>query len=116
MQKIYINTHWYEPLALYQKVNVTSIHQRSLLGYMVTNGYLRDPIYGGAFSLLMELEDCDEVPIVIQKISDNEKAQEIVSITDIAMTGGFDEFALDAKFIRDAKISLERERKGGKGK
>ena len=115
MQKIYINTHWYEPLALYQKENMT-LSQRALLGYMATNGYLRDPIYGGAFSLLRDLESCHEVPIVIQKIEDNKKAQEIVGIVDKTMLGSYDKFALDAKFIRDAKISLERERKGGKGK
>lgn len=107
--------HW-EPLSLYQKANVQSLSQRALLGYMNINGYLRDPIYGGAFRLLQEFEDFIGIPIVIQQEKDDEIAKEIYEIANNAKLGRYDSFALSQSFIREAKIGLEAERKGGKGK
>ena len=107
--------HW-EPLSLYQKVNVQSLSQRALLGYMNRNGYLRDPIYGGAFSLLRDFENYVGIPIVIQKEIDDDVAMEIYEIANNAKIGEYDSFALSQSFIRESKIELEEERKGGKGK
>lgn len=107
--------HW-EPLSLYQKVNVQSFSQRALLGYMNRNGYLRDPIYGGAFSLLRDFESYVGIPLVIQKEIDDEVAMEIYTIANNAKLGQYDRFALSQNFIRETKAELESERKGGKGK
>lgn len=104
--------HW-EPLSLYQKVNVQSFSQRALLGYMNKNGYLRDPIYGGAFSLLREFESYVGIPLVIQKETDDEIAKEIYEIANNAKLGRYDRFALSQNFIRETKVELESERKGG---
>lgn len=107
--------HW-EPLSLYQKANVQSLSQRALLGYMNKNGYLRDPIYGGAFSLLREFESYVGIPLVIQKETDDEIAKEIYEIANNAKLGRYDRFALSQSFIRETKHELEEERKGGKWK
>ena len=107
--------HW-EPLSLYQKVNVQSFSQRALLGYMNRNGYMRDPIYGGAFSLLREFESYVGIPLVIQKETDDKVAREIYEIANNAKLGRYDRFALSQNFIRETKHELEEERKGGKGK
>lgn len=107
--------HW-EPLSLYQKVNVQSLSQRALLGYMNRNGYLRDPIYGGAFSLLREFESYVGIPLVIQRETDDEVSKEIYEIANNAKLGRYDRFALSQNFIRETKVELESERKGGKGK
>ena len=107
--------HW-EPLSLYQKVNVQSFSQRALLGYMNRNGYLRDSIYGGAFSLLRDFENFVGIPIVTQQIADDDVAKEIYEIANNAKLGEYDRFALSQSFIRETKHELENERKGGKWK
>ena len=106
--------HW-EPLSLYQKANIKSKSQLALLGYMTKNGYLRNPIYGGAFSLLKEFESCVCIPIIVQN-TDDETAKEIYEIANKAKLGIYDRFALTIGFIKEAKLSLESEMKGGKGK
>ena len=105
--------HW-EPLSLYQKVNVQSFSQRALLGYMNRNGYLRDPIYGGAFNLLRDFENYVGIPIVTQGATDDDVAKEIYEIANNAKLGKYDRFALTQNFIRETKVELEEERKGGK--
>ena len=105
--------HW-EPLSLYQKANVQSLSQRALLGYMNRNGYLRDPIYGGAFRLLQEFENFIGIPIVIQQEKDDAVAEQIYEIANNAKLGRYDRFALSQNFIRETKHELEEERKGGK--
>lgn len=107
--------HW-EPLSLYQKVNIQSFSQRALLGYMNRNGYLRDPIYGGAFSLLRDFENYVGIPIVIQKEMNDEVAKEIYEIANNAKLGQYDRFALTQGFIRETKLELEEERKGGRAR
>ena len=107
--------HW-EPLSLYQKVNVQSFSQRALLGYMNRNGYLRDPIYGGAFALLREFESYVGIPLVIQRETDDEVAIEIYEIANNAKLGRYDRYVLPQNFIRETRVELESERKGGKGK
>ena len=107
--------HW-EPLSLYQKVNVQSLSQRALLGYMNRNGYLRDPIYGGAFSLLRDFESFMGIPIVTQRETDDATAMEIYEIANNAKLGKYDRFALSQSFIRETKLELEEDRKGGKWK
>jgi hypothetical protein len=83
---------------------------------MVTNGYLRDPIYGGAFELLREFESYAGIPIITQKTKSDEVAQAIYEIANNSKLGIYDKFALTPGFIKEAKLSLESEMKGGKGK
>lgn len=107
--------HW-EPLSLYQKANIKSTSQLALLGYMNKNGYLRDPIYGGAFSLLREFESSVGIPIVTQKTKNDEAAMEIYEIANNAKLGRYDRYALTPGFIKETRLTLESEMKGGKGK
>ena len=107
--------HW-EPLSLYQKVNAQSFSQRALLGYMNRNGYLRDPIYGGAFSLLRDFESFVGIPIVIQREADDATAKAIYEIANNAKLGKYDRFAITQGFIRETRVELEEERKVGKRK
>ena len=104
--------HW-NPLALYQNANVKSISQRALLGYMEKDGYLRDPIYGGAFALLREFEDANGIPIITSDLPNN-RAMEIHDIAERAKLGEFDAFALAPSEIRDTICRLCERRKGGK--
>ena len=107
--------HW-EPLSLYQKANIKSTSQLALLGYMTKNGYLRSPIYGGAFELLREFESYVGIPIVTQKTKNDDVAREIYEIANCAKLGRYDKFALTPSFIKEARLALETEMKGGKGK
>ena len=106
--------HW-EPLSLYQKVNIKSTSQLALLGYMNKNGYLRHPVYGGAFTLLKEFESYVGIPIITQD-TDDDTAMEIYMIANNAKLGRYDRFALTPGFIKETRFELEEERKGGKRK
>lgn len=111
METIKIREVYYDPLSLYQKVNTKSISQRALLGYMNRNGYLRDPIYGGAFSLLRDFESHAGIPIIVQMTHNDKVAKEIYEIANNAMLGRYNSFALPVTFIRETKLKLQ---KGGK--
>ena len=112
---IQIRKVYWEPLSLYQKANIKSQSQLALLGYMNKNGYLRDPIYGGAFALLREFESHVGIPIIVQG-TDDEAAMEIYDIANNAKLGRYDRFALTPGFIKEARFELEEERRGGKRK
>lgn len=112
MKNIKVTCATYEPKALYQKAK--SKNQRALLGYMVKAGYARDPIYGGAFRLVTEVERCaglyyletSEIPKV---------AGEIIRITESAMAGLWDELAFSEREINHILYQLDTlQGKGGK--
>lgn len=113
---ISIRELWCEPLRLYQKANIKSTSQLALLGYMNKNGYLRDPVYGGAFELLREFESYVGIPIITQKTKNDEVAMEIYKIANDAKLGVYDRFALTPTFIRETRMELEMEMKGGEEK
>lgn len=113
---IEIREVYWSSLSLYQKVNVKSLSQRALLGYMFKMGYTRSPIYGGAFSFLREFESYVGIPIYRQKTKNDEVAMQIYDIANKAKLGYYDRFALHPEFIRETKIELEEEQKGGKWK
>ena len=116
MEIIEIREVYWNPLSLYQKVNIKSLSQRALLGYMNKKGYTRSPIYGGAFSLLREFENHVGIPIVSQRTKNDEIASRIYEIANKAKLGYYDHFALSPEFIRETRIELEYDRKGGEGK
>jgi hypothetical protein len=115
MKNVKICESYMEPISLYRKANAKSKSQMALLGYMRTNGYLRDPIYGGAFRLLHTMEKYAGINIPIIK---TESDKQIVAVAENAMLGLFDNFAMTEVEVRKeiAKLehSLEREMKGGK--
>jgi hypothetical protein len=113
MKNIKICESYWEPISLYRKVNVKSKSQMALLGYMHTDGYLRDPIYGGAFRLLLTMEKYAGINIPIIK---TETDKEIVDIVEKAMLGMWDGFAITETEINREIRKLEYNLKGKGGK
>ena len=103
MKTIKANRLYYEPETLYKKANTKS--QRALLGYMAKGGFIRDPIYGGAFRLLREIERCVGV-YLIQTDEKSKIAMEIINIADAAMHGLWDDFAFSEREIKTISIQF----------
>ena len=102
MKTIKVSRIYYEPRSLYKKANTKT--QRALLGYMYKEGYLRDPIYGGAFKLVTEIESYAGV-YAVHTEEKPKVAEEIVYIAEAAMLGMWDEFALTKRELKN--ISLQ---------
>lgn len=100
-----INVHqlYCDPKSLYKKANTKS--QRALLGYMAKGGFIRDPIYGGAFKLLKEIESCDGI-YVLETEEKSKITMEIISIAEAAMKGMWDEFAFTEREIKIISIQF----------
>lgn len=111
MKSIKVIETYYEPISLYRKANVKSKSQMALLGYMRTDGYLRDPIYGGAFRLLQAMEKYAgiNIPIIKTKVD-----QEIVDVVEKAMLGRWDAFAMTETEIRKELARLENDMQEGR--
>ena len=88
-----METKW-DVLPLYEAA--TTKARRGLLGYMIKTGRSDDLIFGGAFSLLMEIENCPGLYRL--KLYGNYK--EIAYITEVAQNGGFDKFAISKSEIK----------------
>ena len=88
-----METKW-DILPLYQAAITKA--SRGLLGYMIKTGRSDDLIFGGAFSLLREIESCHGLYRL--KLHGNYK--EIIYITEIAQNGGFDKFAISKTEIK----------------
>ena len=112
MKEIQITCITYAPKALYQKAK--SKNQRALLGYMLTEGYVRDYRYGGAFRLITEVESADGV-YHISTVEPPKVTAEIIRIAESAMAGLYDGFTLSEREIRDKLFQLRTfQGKGGK--
>lgn len=103
MKTINANRLYYEPETLYKKAKTKS--QRALLGYMAKGGFLRDPIYGGAFRLLREMESYAGI-YIIQTEEKPKVAMEIVRIAEAAMLGMWDDFAFTEKEVKNISIQF----------
>lgn len=100
-----INVHqlYCDPQSLYKKAKTKS--QRALLGYMAKGGFIRDPIYGGAFKLLMEIESYAGL-YVIQTEEKSKTTMEIVKIAEAAMLGMWDDFAFTEREIKHISVQF----------
>lgn len=96
MKNIRVSKHYYHIKALYQKANTKT--QRALLGYMVKAGLAADPVYGGAFHLVRDIESYHGVYILETEV-DAESTKEIISIAENAMLGVWDDFAFSEREI-----------------
>ena len=96
MKEIQVTCAIYEPKALYQKAK--SKNQRALLGYMVKAGYARDPIYGGAFRLVTDVEHTAGL-YYLETNEPPKVAGEIIRITESAMADLWDELAFSEREI-----------------
>jgi len=106
MKNVKVCETYYEPISLYRKVNAKSKSQMALLGYMRTDGYLRDPIYGGAFRLLQAMERYAGISIPMVK---GKADKEIVDIVEKAMLGRWDAYALSETEIKREIAKLEHD-------
>ena len=88
-----METKW-DVLPLYEAA--TTKARRGLLGYMIKTGRSDDLIFGGAFSLLRDIEECHGLYRL--KLYGNYK--EIAYITEVAQNGGFDKFAISKMEIK----------------
>ena len=109
MKNVKVCEAYWEPISLYRKANVHSVAQLSLLGYMKTDGYLRDPIYGGAFRLLQTMESYAGISIPIIK---KEVDKEIVEIAEKAMLGLWHDFMMKETEVKREIAKLEYHTKG----
>ena len=103
MKTIKVSRIYYEPRSLYKKANTKT--QRALLGYMYKEGYLRDPIYGGAFKLIKEIESYAGV-YAIHTEEKPKVAEEIVYIAEAAMLGMWDDFAFSEREIKNISVQF----------
>lgn len=115
MNPINVQRIYYEPKALYQKANTRN--QRALIGYMIKNVIARDPIYGGAFKLLRDIEES----VGIYSLETNEHpdvAMQIIEIAESAMLGAWDEWAFTQREIENILIQMNAnaKKRGGEGK
>lgn len=87
----------YDPIVLYKKANTSA--QRALVGYITKAGYMQDPIFGGAFKLLKEIERCmnNEEIYELHSCVDEETKRKIVHLAQIALDGKFDRFAISER-------------------
>jgi hypothetical protein len=113
MKHIKLCESYWQPISLYRKANTKSKSQMALLGYMRTDGYLRDPVYGGAFRLLHTMEKYAGINIPVIK---TETDKEIVDIVEKAMLGMWDEYAMTETEINREVRKLEHNPQGKEGK
>lgn len=78
---------------MYLKANTK--HQKALLGYMIKNGVASDPILGGAFNLLCEIEACElkSMIYILNIACDPDVATEIGKIAERAKMGAYNKYA-----------------------
>jgi hypothetical protein len=112
MKEIKIHQMHYAIEALYSKAKTKS--QRALLGYMVKGGHATDPIYGGAFRLVREIESFAGIYVLATDESFKDTT-EIIRIAESAMSGLWDEFAFSEREISTILIQLYNlNKKGGR--
>lgn len=112
MKTIKVQQHYYDIQALYGKAKTKT--QRALLGYMVKGGHAQNPIYGGAFRLVKEIESYAGIYFLTTD-EHPKKANEIIHIAESAMAGLWDEMAFSEREINTILIQLDNLKgKGGK--
>ena len=114
MKVIKVKKVYCDPQSIYQKAQTRS--QRAILGYMAKGGYLRDPIYGGAFKLIKAIESYAGV-YVLETDEDAKTTMEIINIAEDAMLGKWDDLAFSEREINTILMQLGHlQGKGAKGK
>lgn len=103
MKIVKANRLYCEPHSLYKKANTKT--QRALLGYMAKGGFIRDPIYVGAFRLVREIEKCDGIYVIDTDEQPN-VVMEIVNIAECALKGMWDDFAFTEREIKTIRIQF----------
>lgn len=102
--KLYDTT--YDVLTLYRKAKTPA--QRALAGYIVKSGQIHNPLFGGAFHFLREVERCmntEEIYEIYSYVDEITKRQ-IVHLAQIAIDGELDKFSMSEKEITNTIRNL----------
>ena len=106
MKKIKVFETYYDVATLYSEAD-KSRARRALFGYMLKTGRPDNPIFGGAFHLLVDLEGVSEHETYKLVIGSN-RAREIIALAEAARAGAFDQFALSAREIKKTAAAFRR--------
>lgn len=101
MRYIKLDTHNYDTLTLLRKTDTKSVAQRGLCGYMIMAGVSHDPIHGGAFYALRNIEKAvadEQIYSFIPYVSVAEQ-KAILTIAQKALDGDYDKFAMTEREI-----------------
>ena len=82
---------------LYLSANTPS--KRALVGYMLKTRRADDMVYGGALYLLRDIETCKGI-YYLKPECEMHKAKQIIHITEMALAGQYNRFALSKREIR----------------
>ena len=100
-----VEVHWDLDL-LYKQAGLTKA-RRGLFGYMLHTERMRDGVFGGAFRLLMEMENLGKNECYRLVSQSGVPCHDIVAITEAALAGGFSRFAVPAREIRRVSVAME---------
>ena len=108
MKTIKVMATTYDIRNLYSRAK--SPAQRALLGYMVKTGEMSNPIFGGAFHILRNIEWCVGYGEIYNlfPIENTTIVTQIVDIAQSALDGKFDSFAFSAKEINNILQYIEK--------
>lgn len=108
MKNIKLDTHTYDTLTLLRKTDTKSVAQRGLCGYMIMAGISHNPIYGGAFHVLRNIEKAVEDEQIYNFIPYVSVADQkaILAIAQKALDGDYDKFAMSERAINTNIKSL----------
>lgn len=89
---IKINHHIYDTITLYKRANTYA--QKALAGYIIHSGKTNDPILGGAFHVLCNIERCNETGEVYElyNLLNGDEKRKIIDIVQMAMDGKYDKY------------------------
>lgn len=99
-----MDTYW-DLKRLYQEA-AASKARRGLFGYMLKTGRTDNTIFGGAFKLVCDLEDVPKHSAYKLKI-ESASGKEIIAAAEVALAGGFDQFAPPIKEIKKTCRALK---------
>lgn len=87
----------FDALTLYRKANTPE--QKALAGYIIKAGETCNPILGGAFKALRDIQHCMEVSEIYRLYSlvDPTTEKEIIHVAQMALDGNFDRFAISER-------------------
>ena len=100
MKTIFITATPWDVKSLYQESSTPA--RRALLGYMLKTGNANDPILGGAFSLIRDIEMRNGRLYRITPQVSLQKEKEIIAIAETTMAGGLKGFTLSKREIKRA--------------
>ena len=99
MKNIKVYPHTWEMRSLYQSANTPA--QRALAGYIVKTGSTNNPICGAAFSMLREVEYCQQKDIIYNLLFcvEEKDRKQIVKMVEAAIKGSLDRFSFTKREI-----------------